>query len=426
MEKSYRTVQEFIEALEKQYTFAETAEIMGWLNKDEIVGGKIFCPFHAPSGMKRERTASCQVGDHFFKCYGCGAKGSIFNFGMLKENTSFHNTVNMVAQAIGVEIEDTKALSEQQKLFGQYRRQWDTMVKDMEEILKKRNGKLSETEKAIIRRYDALYPIESGYDKKNNRVIVPFTDINGRILGFSARAVLDSQSPKWKHDNVKYSLTRLCNNIFGLQNIKGNKEAYIVEGPGDISGMLRAGYSNTIAVCGCEHLNEQNIVFLSTMGINKITIVFDGDEAGRNGTIAACKTLLKVDYLIGKKSEVVVLKDNKDPGEYDKDELKELVENPIPVEEYLFENLVDSNDLRELYNISIQTVKNDIVNWVMKKYEVNKTEAYRILRAKKYSVEDDIKFLTEKDSSVGKEFGNISKGKANALLLRKYGIKVEE
>ena len=73
------------------------------------------CPFH------KEKTPSFQIrSDHqFYRCYGCGKHGNIFNFLMEYENISFAEAVEILAKKAGLEIPEftddpeAKARSEQ-------------------------------------------------------------------------------------------------------------------------------------------------------------------------------------------------------------------------------------------------------------------------------------------------------------------------
>jgi len=58
------------------------------------------CPFH------NEKTPSFTVSQEkqFYKCFGCGEGGSVFNFLMKKEGLSFSEAVRSLARKAGVDI----------------------------------------------------------------------------------------------------------------------------------------------------------------------------------------------------------------------------------------------------------------------------------------------------------------------------------
>ena len=70
------------------------------------------CPFHG------EKTASFSVNPKgFFYCFGCGVKGSAFNFVMQMENIPFGEAVKIVADKQGVKLTapQRRAFADQQK-----------------------------------------------------------------------------------------------------------------------------------------------------------------------------------------------------------------------------------------------------------------------------------------------------------------------
>ena len=61
---------------------------------------KACCPFH------HEKTPSFLVHDNqgFYKCFGCGKSGNMFNFVMEMDHVTFPEAVEMLARKAGVEL----------------------------------------------------------------------------------------------------------------------------------------------------------------------------------------------------------------------------------------------------------------------------------------------------------------------------------
>ena len=82
---------------------------------------KGLCPFH------NEKTPSFNVhgGEGFYKCFGCGAGGNVFQFLMELEGWSFPETVRHLANRVGIEIpeeteeeaREARRRAEAQKLY---------------------------------------------------------------------------------------------------------------------------------------------------------------------------------------------------------------------------------------------------------------------------------------------------------------------
>jgi len=93
---------------------------------------------------------------------------------------------------------------------------------------------------------------------------------------------------------------------------------YVVEGPGDLMQLYRLGIKNAVAVCGTA-FTESHLLYLKTLGIRKIFLNFDWDEAGYAATQRILENILKVTSGIA--TYVVVAPDSKikDTDEYLKD-----------------------------------------------------------------------------------------------------------
>lgn len=93
---------------------------------------------------------------------------------------------------------------------------------------------------------------------------------------------------------------------------------YIVEGPGDLMQLYRLGIKNAVAVCGTA-FTENHLLHLKSLGIRKIFLNFDWDQAGYAATQRVLENILKVTSGI---STYVVAPPNdeaKDTDEYLKD-----------------------------------------------------------------------------------------------------------
>lgn len=67
---------------------------------------------------------------------------------------------------------------------------------------------------------------------------------------------------------------------------------YIVEGPGDLMQLYRLGIKNAVAVCGTA-FTESHLLYLKQLGIRKIFLNFDWDQAGYAATQRVLENILK-------------------------------------------------------------------------------------------------------------------------------------
>ena len=117
-------------------------------------------------------------------------------------------------------------------------------------------------------------------DMFRGRMIVPFIDTTGNVIGYTAR-VLDKSEPKYLNtqDTLLFNKSRF---IFGLaqakEAIRKNGFVVIVEGNMDVISSHQAGVKEAVATSGTA-MTEQHLKALSRL-TNDIRLAYDGDEAG--------------------------------------------------------------------------------------------------------------------------------------------------
>lgn len=288
MKETYTSLQEFKNDLEKEYSFRDICEINSWIKPEEYQGQMIRCKFH------HEKTASMQVGDHFFKCYGCGAKGDIFTFAERYNNYSFMEAVIEIANSVNVNIDisdkgfSSNEISRKRKML---KNEWDMYLKAFSEEVK--------TNKALANEARRFFPFDTGYDKKENRLVLAFMK-NGEPLGFTKRTLVKDLKPKWTHSIINLTLTAMVNQIFNIDSLKGNedhKRAYLVEGPGDVANMVRSGFDRTICCCGTSNFSDKVLDRILAENISSLVFAPDGDEAGAKARVKWCREIIRYDYV---------------------------------------------------------------------------------------------------------------------------------
>lgn len=145
------------------------------------------------------------------------------------------------------------------------------------DVLKKRGFSKNELEAAgLLNRF--------GSDMFRDRMMVPFIDTTGNIIGFTAR-VIQKGEPKYLNtqDTLLFNKSRF---IFGLHNaketIRRNNFVVIVEGNMDVISSHQAGVKEAVATSGTA-MTEQQIKALANLTTD-IRLAYDGDEAGVRAT----------------------------------------------------------------------------------------------------------------------------------------------
>lgn len=145
------------------------------------------------------------------------------------------------------------------------------------EVLKKRGFTNTELETAgLLNQY--------GSDMFKNRMMIPFIDTTGNVIGFTAR-IIGKGEPKYLNtsDTLLFYKSRF---IFGLYNakeaIRRSGFVVIVEGNMDVISSHQAGVKEAVATSGTA-MTEQHLKALSSLTTD-IRLAYDGDEAGVRAT----------------------------------------------------------------------------------------------------------------------------------------------
>lgn len=334
------------------------------------------CPFHG------EKTPSFNLypENNSFYCFGCGVGGDVITFIKRIENLDYIDAVKFLASRSGMQMpEDTRddrtsylrmrileANREAARFFhaqlstpsgkialDYYRRrgytdatirhfglgfapaEWDALGK----ALRAKGFKDEELQAAFLTRRGKN---GGSYDLFRNRVMIPIIDIRGAVVGFGGR-VLDDSKPKYinTENTLAYSKS---NNLFALNFAKSSgRELILCEGYMDVIAMHQAGFTNAVAALGTAFPQEQ--VRLITRYADKVSLIFDADEAGQKATKKALDALRPTGIDI----KVVTIPDGKDPDEFIRkngaERFRLLLERSSNAMEYRLMNLANTHDI---------------------------------------------------------------------------------
>ena len=303
------------------------------------------CPFHT------EKTPSFTVSPDrgIYKCFGCGAGGTVISFVMEYEKMSFVESIEFLAKRAGIEIPKTeekpqkksdrdilfKAVMHGQKFFReQYKK--STVPK---EYLKSRNFSNQLAEKmelgyapdgwdnftktlkgghkemvsvGLLRARDNK---DGYYDYFRNRLIFPIKDLSGRVCAFGGRLLGEEDEHNAKYLNSPESPVYSKGSL--LYAIGQNREfirkagfAYLVEGYTDLLRLMSCGIDNCAAGLGTAFTIQQ--ARLLKRYAEKTVLLYDGDEAGVKAAVKTGKILLSA----GMDVEVTALPPEHDPDTF--------------------------------------------------------------------------------------------------------------
>jgi len=307
------------------------------------------CPIH---NDRKNPSLSVDPQNRLFKCFGCGAGGTVIQFIMAKENLDFMESVKFLAQRSGMTLPERQSPQESRQaaiqrdkkarmleMHKEAARYFYKCLCDKEnavalEYLRRRNlsndtikkfgigyapqksglGRhlrekgfsFSEAEEAAL-----IYKGDNGhYDKFRGRVMFPIIDVSGHVIAFGGR-VLDDSKPKYLN-SADTPVFKKLRNLFALNYARHSCSEYLIlcEGYADVIALHAAGFTNAVATLGTAINSEQARVMKNYT--KRVVICYDSDEAGQKAAQKAMKLLGEVGLDVG----VIKVPGAKDPDEY--------------------------------------------------------------------------------------------------------------
>ena len=235
------------------------------------------------------------------------------------------------------------------------------------EFLSKRGFSAEEMKDAgLLNRFDG--------DMFRGRMMVPFIDASGQVIGFTAR-ILDKGEPKYLNtqETILFNKSRY---IFGLYQAKEaiRREGFvvIVEGNMDVISSHQAGVKQAVATSGTA-MTEQHLKILSRL-TEDIRLAYDGDQAGINATERAIKMAGELGIKLSVVSDYHGAKDPDELIQKDPQLWQDAVRNPKPAVEWLlikYEEQLDfstAEGKQEYANKAMEVIKN-LPGVMMKHYK---------------------------------------------------------
>ena len=312
---------------------------------------KGLCPFH------EEKTPSFNVRQEpaVFHCFGCGEGGDVFKFLMLRERTSFPETLETLARRFGVPVPEGRFepgpdRKEREAMLGLMeaaaehfaRALWTAPGTTAREYLLGRGFRKETLERiragaardswddllgTLRGRHSATALQKAGlvlarkggdghYDRFRNRAVFPILNESGKVVAFGARS-LDGSEPKYLNspESPVYHKGRV---LYGLSwardAVRRTGRVVLMEGYLDVARALECGVEEAVATCGTA-LTASHARLLRRFA-ETICVNFDQDEAGQRATRKSLEVLLGE----GLRVRVVELTEGHDPDSYLKSE----------------------------------------------------------------------------------------------------------
>jgi len=292
------------------------------------------CPFH------KEQSPSFHITPtkNLFHCFGCGAAGSVIDFVMRLDGITFKDAVNKLLTETGIVHRATETPSPlpsptmvltPERANTLLERVISIYQKNLEEgtegktYLAKRgitdaglwtrhrlgysNGKLTDLlpkEGAIWEELTALgVLLANGQERFAGCLVCPVSDADGNTTTLYGRYTGDG-------DKRHFYLPNRPTGLWNAPSLKTYAHTILVESIIDALSVQMAGSQNVISIQGINGLSANDAATLTAYGVQKITLLMDGDEPGRNATEKIKATLT------GHQCETITMPEGHDPNSY--------------------------------------------------------------------------------------------------------------
>jgi DNA primase len=382
---------------------SDIAEVRERNRIDEVVGDYValrragggslkgLCPFHdekSPSFNVRPTHGT-------FHCFGCGVGGDVIKFIQSIEHISFVESVERLADRVGITlvyeggggsvqrdrgtrarmVEAHKAAQEfyaeqlatpegeparaflAQRGFdaaaaakfgcGFAPTGWDKLTKR----LLNKGFELTELITAGLAKEGRQGPI----DRFHRRLVWPIRDVGNDVVGFGARRLFDDDRIEAKYLNTSESpIYKKSQVLFGLdmakREISKRHQVVVVEGYTDVMAMHIAGVPTAVASSGTafgdEHMKLLRRLMMDDDAFRgEIIFTFDGDAAGQKAALKA----FEGDQTFAGQTYVAVAPDGMDPCDLRLAKgdaaVRDLVARRIPLFEFAIKSMLSGFDL---------------------------------------------------------------------------------
>lgn len=308
------------------------------------------CPFHS------DTKPSLKVNDTkgMYKCFACGAGGDAITFVMGYKKLEFVEALKEISGILGLPFEDHKekkknpkiemafrVLSASVKIFKKVASQTPKPYADFIERRKLSQESVEKWQIGYAPGHNSLFHYldtikgsdgnearavakeigliryndsrNSHYDFYRDRIMFPIHDHSGQVRGYSSRAVLPDQNPKYLNSGESFIFDKgsiLFGYYFGKNSIRQSDQLIIVEGNMDVIMMHQFGFLQTVGTMGTA-LSDHSIRLISNMTKN-VYLGMDSDAAGKKAMLRINAQLLGHGIL----PKYINFAPNKDPDEF--------------------------------------------------------------------------------------------------------------
>jgi DNA primase catalytic core len=349
----------------------------------------------------RDSTASFTIcpQKEMYYCFGCGAHGDRFEYISSRFHVDHMESIIITAEIENVDLTPylVELSTEERAKLELFKQNMDAMYIAHNELLKDGDALSYLHGRGITDESIELFNL--GYapgliygktifndlphcktlqlhrkDQFNDAILFPITDANGRMRYFQSRPFNPISGMKYIGGNDDHPLFDNTDRIFGFnvakRNLARNGGRLVgVEGAPDTIACVQQG----ITACGFlgTAINQNTFDLLDKYRVTELTLLLDGDKAGRDKTFKNSEKYLTLKTNV--KLKVATLPDPYDPEEFintfGPDKLREILDDAVYAVQYLIDtkwNDAKTPTQKAEFIYSIQDYMNAINDDIMK------------------------------------------------------------
>lgn len=431
---------------------------------------KACCPFH------KEKTPSFNVtpGMQIFKCFGCGEGGNVISFVQKYQGVSFIEACKILADRVGIDLELQKdsGASKHRKIIFEindgiakfYQRclQQTPSAEIARKYLKKRklegeivdsfqvgyapdgwkvsavwaekhNYTLDQLEEAgLVLRSQKEGSRNRFYDRFRNRLMFPIHDSQGRVIGFSARILVDDkkapkyvnspETPVFHKGRILYGLDKARKHIVNAPN----REAVICEGQIDVVRCHLAGINTAIAAQGTAFTGDHAKALKNYA--DSIVLAFDSDGAGKKAAIKAAIIFMDAGIAV----RIAEIPDGEDPDSFIQAngsvKFRKLLEDAISLIEFQIKTLSAKEKDADSVAATNRIAKAVLHSICHSSNAVQKArllqEASKLLNIPEKALEEDLEGIAEEEKRTAERQTKLARRKVESSDVGNYSNQV--
>ena len=231
-------------------------------------------------------------------CFSCGFKTNIFKYyGLLTNNVSVR--IAKLKEKLNVLKESSNGL-------------------DPLEGAKPINKSFRNVSVQTLRHFKAFETDQ--VEKMIDRIVFPITDVRGKTVCYVGRHSMSNGNPRY----VNYP-SGVTIPLFPAKLEEKYRTIILVEGIFDMLNCYDKGLRNTVCTFGTSKLLndvKEKMLSYKVMGIEKVFILYDGDDAGREAARKIKPLIEEAGFL----TEIIDLPEGQDPGVITQEDVNSLIE----------------------------------------------------------------------------------------------------